>query len=87
MTTLNGVVLNADRRGHEDFSNVLWNNHGNNPNASRSVPGVCAQFFAREFYATDSTVCFRACLLFLLSVCMLSCETHKHISQCHTKNY
>ena len=24
MTTLNGVVLNADRRGHENFSNVYW---------------------------------------------------------------
>ena len=24
ITTLNGVMLNADRRGHHDFSNVYW---------------------------------------------------------------
>jgi len=32
LNTLNGVILIADRRGHQDFSNVYW---------KRAPPAVC----------------------------------------------
>ena len=74
----------------------VWNNHGNNPNynASRSVPGVCAQFFAREFYTTDSTVCFsvifaRVCPVSTLGVCcrVKHTNTSRNVTLKTTRSY